>query len=133
MLRTAVQLQPDNALFQAQLGNIAGRMKQWEPAAAAYAEALRLKPDYAGDTNFMLAYGFADLKRERFDTAIQTFRQVLDKDPANASARFSLGQALEGAGDTAGAIAAYRSLIQQTAESDLGKQAAARLEALEQN
>ena len=129
----AVQLQPENPLFQAQLGNIAGRMKQWEPAAAAYAEALRLKPDYAGDTNFMLAYGFADLKRERFDTAIQTFRQVLDKDPANASARFSLGQALEGAGDTAGAIAAYRALIQQTAESDLGKQAAARLAALKQN
>ena len=114
------------------MGNTASRLKQWEPAAVAYAEALRLKPDYADDTNFMLAYGFVDLKRERFDTAAQTFRQVLDKDPANASARFSLGQALEGAGDTAGAIAAYQSLIQQTPELDLGKQAAARLAALEQ-
>lgn len=128
----AVQLQPGNALFQQQFGNVASQLQRWDEAMVAYREALRLKPDYARDANFLTAMGFADLKRNQFETAAQSFQQVLDLDPKNQSARFYLGQALEGTGDVAGARLAYETLVQQTPDSELGKRATERLQALKQ-
>ena len=125
-----VQIEPNNALFVYEVAKAYGRLLRWPEAVESYREALRLKPEYAGDPSFMSSLGLAELNRGDPQAAAEVFRSTVELGPDNWAARFYLGQALEAAGKLDEARRAYQRLVDQAPTSDFGKKASERLQAL---
>ena len=87
------------------LGRILEAFGRRESAIAAYADAVRSKPDFHRSLN-RSAYLLASL--ERFAEAEQQFRAVLRLDPRNAVAHFNLGFGLEKLGRHEQAVESFR-------------------------
>jgi tetratricopeptide (TPR) repeat protein len=83
-------------------------LKRWEEAAAAYEEALRLRPDYAA------AYfnrAFALEKLGRLEEAVAAYDRALALEPDNAKAHNNRGVALAGLGRLDEALRAYDAAV----------------------
>jgi len=115
-LTKAVKAQPENARAHFNLGRaylVAGRNAQ---AVAALETAIKLKPDY---DNACVALATALNRDGRFGEAASLLSRNLVRLVGRADARFALGVAAYGMGDSATAIrelAALRRLDRQTAE-----------------
>jgi predicted O-linked N-acetylglucosamine transferase (SPINDLY family) len=112
----AANLRPAADIF-ANLGLALNLQKQFVPAAGAFLEALRLRPDYR-PALVGLAESYAET--DRIDDAIETYRRLLTGGD-DASIQIALGNALKSIGRIDDAIAAYRRATEiDTANSAAG-------------
>lgn len=85
------------------------RGKRYAEAEACFAEALRLRPDFALAANNL---GFVYYKQGRFPEAGRWFQNAIKADPSRAVAYLNLGDALDQAGDSKEAQAAFRTYLE---------------------
>ena len=105
--RAALALQPEDAAAWTFLGTVL-RQRDTDAARAAFARALELEP-----RNVEARFHLANLHREQryFGEAINNYEAVLALVPANPAVQNNLGLALEGAGESERALAAYRAAL----------------------
>jgi tetratricopeptide (TPR) repeat protein len=106
--KLAAQEEPTDARGHAGLGNIYLDQGRYNEAAAAYAEALKVKADYLPAYQ-PLAYSLVQLNR--YPEATETLKQALQYDPNNAEVHNNLGFAYVHAGRYADAIASSQRAI----------------------
>lgn len=82
--------------------------KRYDEAAAQFAEALKLKPDFALAANNL---GFVYYKQEKYAEAARWFENTIKLDPSRAVAYLNLGDAFARTGDDAGAQKAYQTYL----------------------
>jgi tetratricopeptide (TPR) repeat protein len=100
--------QPQNAELKTQVGNAYYDMGQFQKAAAAYEESLKLKPGNAAvETDLATCYHFTG----QSDRALETFDRVLQYQPGFPQALFNKGVVLQAKNDPKGAIAAWEDLL----------------------
>jgi cytochrome c-type biogenesis protein CcmH/NrfG len=104
-----VKHHPGNAAAWFSLGMAFANLKQYEPAVAAYREAIRNQAEY-GDAWHQLGVAYAHLKD--YDNAVEAFRDAVRMQPENAAAWYDLGNAYYGHKQYAHAIYAYREALQ---------------------
>ncbi len=85
------------------------REKQYAEAEAQFAEALRLRPDFALAANNL---GFVHYKQEKYREAAQWFETTLKIDPSRAIAWLNLGDAWSKAGAAEKAKKAYQTYLE---------------------
>jgi tetratricopeptide (TPR) repeat protein len=106
--RQAVQLQPDVALFNFNLGAILHECRKFDDAISAYREAIRVKPDYA---EAYANLGAALRSQGRTEEAVTAQRQAIKLKPTLAPAYANLGAALNELGKLNEAASACRHAI----------------------
>lgn len=103
---------PGSARQQAQHAEEHGlqlfREKRYDEAAAQFAEALKLKPDFALAANNL---GFVYYKQEKYPEAARWFENTIKLDPSRAIAYLNLGDAYAHSGDPANAQKAYQTYL----------------------
>ena len=101
---------PQNADLKVQIGNAYYDMGQYQKAAAAYEECLKLRPgDPAEMTDLATCYHYLG----QSDRALALLDEVLKTRPGFAQALFNKGIVLqEGKKDVRGAIAVWENLLQ---------------------
>lgn len=67
--------------------------------------------------------GYASLRAEDFDSAVESFLKAVYYDPNNAEALLNLGNAYRRKGDTVNAIAAYNKVIELFPDTDYARKA----------
>lgn len=67
--------------------------------------------------------GYASLRAEDFESAIESFSKAVYYDPGNAEALLNLGNAYRRQGDTVNAIAAYNKVIELFPDTDYARKA----------
>ena len=93
-----------------ELGNIDFDQKNYADATNLYKKALEIRPNA---TNVRTDMGTAFFYQERFDEAIEAFKETLKTDPTNAQSLFNLGVTmLHGKNDPNGAIEYWQKLIE---------------------
>ena len=103
----------DNAV--AKLADVV-KIAQQYGAEGVVAEATDLVPQV------WMQKGGAMLNAKKYDEAAGAYRKVLEGDPANGQAALRLGMALTGAGDTDGALEAYKQAAANGQEKTANKQ-----------
>jgi len=102
------QADPQNPEVRTQLGNAYYDAGQYEKAAQAYEQSLKLRPRNAGvETDLATCYHFLGQR----DKALDTLDRVLKYSPGFPQALFNKGIVLQAANDAKGAIAAWESLL----------------------
>ena len=123
--------QPASDRQRAQLANDRGlqlyREKRYDAAAAEFAEALKLRPDFAQAANNL---GFVYYRQQRYAEAARWLENTLKIDPSRAVAHLNLGDAYFHAGDTAKARQAYTTYLALQPQGSGAAQARAQLEKL---
>lgn len=103
------------------------REKQYDEAAAQFAEALKLRPDFALAANNL---GFVYYRQQRYAEAARWLENTLKIDPSRAVAHLNLGDAYFNAGDKAKAKQAYTTYLALQPQGSGVAQARAQLEKL---
>lgn len=103
-LRAQTEAAPDDPDVWHRLGVSCAQTGQHDDAVRAFAQAARLKPQWA-DPRFGLAAVLATIGQD--DAAITAFRSALELDPSRAQAQFDLARLLEKRGNASDAIAHY--------------------------
>lgn len=103
------------------------REKQYDEAAAQFAEALKLRPDFAQAANNL---GFVYYRQQRYAEAARWLENTLKIDPSRAVAHLNLGDAYFNAGDKAKAKQAYTTYLALQPQGSGAAQARAQLEKL---
>ena len=103
------------------------REKQYDEAAAQFAEALKLRPDFAQAANNL---GFVYFRQQRYAEAARWLENTLKIDPSRAVAHLNLGDAYFNAGDKAKAKQAYITYLALQPQGSGAAQARAQLEKL---
>ncbi|AWH55349.1 polysaccharide deacetylase [Stenotrophomonas sp. ESTM1D_MKCIP4_1] len=103
------------------------REKQYDQAAAQFAEALKLRPDFAQAANNL---GFVYYRQQRYAEAARWLENTLKIDPSRAVAHLNLGDAYFNAGDKAKAKQAYTTYLALQPQGSGAAQARAQLEKL---
>ena len=103
--RTAIRLQPDDAVAHYNLGIALAAQGKLDEAIAEYRTAIRLKPDYAMAHNNL---GLALASQGKLDEAVAEYRTAIRLKPDYAEAHCNLGHLLRGQGDYAGSLAMLR-------------------------
>lgn len=103
------------------------REKQYDEAAAQFAEALKLRPDFAQAANNL---GFVYYRQQRYAEAARWLENTLKIDPSRAVAHLNLGDAYFNAGDKAKARQAYTTYLALQPQGSGAAQARAQLEKL---
>ena len=85
------------------------REKQYVAAEAEFAEALKLRPDFALAANNL---GFVYYRQDKFSEAIRWFENAIKMDPSRAVAYLNMGDAHDRVGDKAQAVKAYRMYLE---------------------
>lgn len=88
----------------------------FEEALADYDKALELDPKLVPCYNYR---GRTYLKQARYEQAIQDFTKSLSLHPGDMYVQLWLGQAYQGLGETRRAIAAYRTILDSDADTEL--------------
>jgi tetratricopeptide (TPR) repeat protein len=100
--RRAVELDPDNARFAANLGGALARLQRWPEAADAYGRALAIAPSAAT----ALKLGSALRRTGRLDEALAAFERAAALGDDSAGAALGVALVQSELGRTAAAIAA---------------------------
>ena len=103
------------------------REKRYDEAAAQFAEALKLRPDFAQAANNL---GFVYYRQQRYAEAARWLENTLKIDPSRAVAHLNLGDAYFHAGDKAKARQAYTTYLALQPQGSGAAQARAQLEKL---
>lgn len=103
------------------------REKQYDEAAAQFAEALKLRPDFAQAANNL---GFVYYRQQRYAEAARWLENTLKIDPSRAVAYINLGDAYFNAGDKPKARQAYTTYLALQPQGSGAAQARAQLEKL---
>ncbi|MGF6418783.1 putative caspase-like protein/peptidoglycan/xylan/chitin deacetylase (PgdA/CDA1 family) [Stenotrophomonas sp. AN71] len=103
------------------------REKQYDEAAVQFAEALKLRPDFAQAANNL---GFVYYRQQRYAEAARWLENTLKIDPSRAVAHLNLGDAYFNAGDKARAKQAYTTYLALQPQGSGAAQARAQLEKL---
>lgn len=109
--RRALELQPDHADANINLGRLVHESGQADAAADLYRAALAVRPDDAVAW-FNLGVALGDLGE--IDAALACYRRVLKADPGCADAHFNAARLCERRGDRLGTVRhlrAYRALL----------------------
>ncbi len=92
--------------------------------AVSVEEARRISaaasPQARAEARKAFAEAFTQLQDNRFPAAIEHFVRGLALDPANASARYFYGLALDGMGNRAAARAQYEMILRLEPQSEVG-------------
>ncbi|MEA9759543.1 tetratricopeptide repeat protein [Xanthomonas campestris pv. raphani] len=116
---------------RAQLANERGlqlyKEKRYTDAAEQFAEALKLRPDFALAANNL---GFVYYRQERYAEAARWLENTLKIDPSRAVAYLNLGDAYAKAGDRERARKAYTTYLALQPQGAGAEQARAQLQAL---
>ena len=120
--QAAADAAPHHPALRYNLGVMLQEAGDAEAAAAAYAQATRLKPDFYQAWN-NLGLALEDLKRA--DEATRAFRQALAARPDYSAALKNLGRLLTVAGDVEAARTCYRRLSELEPENWLARFTAA--------
>ena len=128
-LQEAARLDPASGETHYQLGLALARAGRKDEAAAELQKGRELSSadDRTRNAALDIAEGRAARDRGAPDQAIEKFRHAAQLQPDSADAHQFLGAALEKAGDTEGAVAAYRKTLELNPGSTLAKE---RLDAL---
>lgn len=105
LIRDAIEHDPDNPIFHANLGNVLKEAAQLTDAIAAYRRALALHPGYAEVHNNL---GHALQASGMIGEGIDHYRKAIALRPADYRAYFNLGNACFQIGASEEAIAAFR-------------------------
>jgi protein O-GlcNAc transferase len=105
LIRGAVEHDPDNPIYHANLGNVLKDAGQLTDAIAAYRRALALHPGYAEIHNNL---GYALQASGMIEEGIGHYRTAITLRPADYRAHYNLGNALFLIGKSEEAIAAFR-------------------------
>ena len=119
VLVKGTQLDPKSATFWSLLGfayysdGVQNKKDDlFKSSAEAYDKALALqKPDTTTAKNAAVAYGqyaFTALENQQFSSALPYARKAAELDPTQTQYQIELGEALQGTGDNAGALAAFQ-------------------------
>jgi uncharacterized caspase-like protein/peptidoglycan/xylan/chitin deacetylase (PgdA/CDA1 family) len=103
------------------------REKRYDEAATQFAEALKLRPDFAQAANNL---GFVYYRQQRYAEAARWLENTLKIDPSRAVAHLNLGDAYYHAGDAAKAKQAYTTYLALMPQGSGAAQARAQLEKL---
>jgi len=103
------------------------REKRYDEAAVQFAEALKLRPDFAQAANNL---GFVYYRQHRYAEAARWLENTLKIDPSRAVAHLNLGDAYFNAGDKAKAKQAYTTYLALQPQGSGAAQARAQLEKL---
>lgn len=101
----AVQMRPDDPVWQFNYGLAFQHLKQLPNAIAAYRKAVQLKPDFFDAWSNLSA---ALKAASQAEAAVAAGRQAVQLAPNSSGGHLNLGNALKAAGDWPGAEAAYR-------------------------
>ncbi len=104
-IRDAVELDPNNPLYHANLGNILKDSGRPTDAIMAYRRALELHPGYAEVHNNL---GYVLQAGGMIEEGIGHYRQAITLRPDNYRAHYNLGNALFLSGKNEDAVAAFR-------------------------
>ncbi|MDR1727865.1 MAG: polysaccharide deacetylase family protein [Acidobacteriota bacterium] len=85
------------------------REKQYAAAAAEFAEALKLRPDFALAANNL---GFVYYRQDKFAEAARWFENAIKMDPSRAVAYLNAGDAYDRMGEKAKAVGAYKMYLE---------------------
>jgi len=103
------------------------REKRYDEAAVQFAEALKLRPDFAQAANNL---GFVYYRQQRYAEAARWLENTLKIDPSRAVAHLNLGDAYFHVGDKAKAKQAYTTYLALQPQGSGAAQARAQLEKL---
>jgi len=103
------------------------REKRYDEAAVQFAEALKLRPDFAQAANNL---GFVYYRQQRYAEAARWLENTLKIDPSRAVAHLNLGDAYFHAGDKAKAKQAYTTYLALQPQGSGAAQARTQLEKL---
>ena len=95
-INAAILAEPGNALYHFNLGNVLTAMKEPEAAAAAFAQAVKLRPAYA---TAWCNLGKSHLELDQLADAIKELHHAFELDPGLPGLRFDLATALITQGD----------------------------------
>ena len=110
--RKAIDIDPRNARAYNNIGNVARATGRGAEAEQAYQKALALAPAYADPLNGL---GALEIDRDRHREALAYFDRALQLAPRHLEARLNRAVALQLSGDVRGAIDAYRTFLEQSA------------------
>lgn len=105
LIRRAIELKPNTALFARNLGQVHLHLDQHQQALDAYLMALQAKPDDLASWHGRIRALLAMKRWEEGLTCIEALQSLYPQDPI---AQYLHGQALEGVGNTIAAAKAYR-------------------------
>jgi tetratricopeptide (TPR) repeat protein len=122
LLERAIAINPDVAVYHAQLGRARSLLRQFDDAVAALRRAVTLDPRSA-EHHFQL--GLALSKNGDAQSAIVALDRALALNPGHAAAHHHLGRSLQKSGDVSNAIANYERALffdpgHAAAHNDLG-------------
>lgn len=108
LIRQAVALRPDGAVYRNNLGQVLERMGRYDEAEQAYEAAIDLDPEYAEAFNNL---GRILERRDQLTEAEAHYRSAIRLDPTYAVPHTNLGNVLKDRGELDEAIASYRRAI----------------------
>ena len=109
LVRQAVSLRPDGAIYQSNLGQILERLGRFDDAERSYQTAISLDSACAEAMNNL---GRLLKDQDRLSEAESLFRKAIESNPDYAEPHTNIGNLLKDRGDLDGAIAAYRRAIE---------------------
>lgn len=125
--RRILELEPEQIRAVEGLASIEAGQGRTREAEAIYLQALRQTPADAGLLNNL---GLLRQKEGRSAGAIEAFRKAVALDPSYVRARLNLALLLRQQGDPAEATAQLEQVLRQAPDTELGRFAAAQLQAL---
>ena len=105
LIQDAVERDPDNPIYHANLGNVFKDAGRSSDAIAAYRRALELNPGDAASHNNL---GYVLQAGGMIEEGIDHYRKAIDLRPDNYRAHYNLGNALFLTGENEPAVAAFR-------------------------
>ena len=114
-IERAIALQPHAADPHYNLGLAHQALKQFEPAAVRFRDALRLAPNANTGAHYHLANALAE--QSKFDEALDCYQRAVELEPNNTNARINHGRALTSLGRIDEAVACYRQALQTAPDS----------------
>lgn len=108
LLERAIAINPDVAIYHAQLGRARALLRQFDDAVAAFRRAVALNP-HSAENHFQ--FGLALSKSGEIESAIVALDRAVALNPHHAAAFHHLGRSLQKSGDFSNAIANYERAV----------------------
>jgi predicted O-linked N-acetylglucosamine transferase (SPINDLY family) len=109
LVRRAVDLRPDGAIYRSNLGQVLERLGRFDEAEGAYRTAISLDPACVEAMNNL---GRLLEGQDRLDEAESLFQKAIELSPEYAEPYSNIGHLLKDRGDVEGAVASFRRAIE---------------------